>query len=188
MWKSSRRMLGSEGLFGALAAILLVTACLQPVAANEVLKWNETTAKAAAANGQNPIQTTRTVAMVQSAVHDALNAIKPRYAAYYYEGRGSGRLARSRDCSRVLSGVDRRPSLVRQLLLSKSAAQALVEEAYQAALCRGSPMDSREAGRHRRRQGCWRSNAGAAQGRWRDALCAVHAGKRSRTVAAASEP
>jgi len=52
-----------------------------PAFANDALRWNETTAKAAIAGGQNPIQQTRTVAMVQAAVHDALNAIKPRYAA-----------------------------------------------------------------------------------------------------------
>ncbi len=75
-------------LYSALAGILLATACLQPADANEVLKWNETAAKAAAANGQNPIQTSRTVAMVQGAVHDALNAITPRYAPYYFEGPG----------------------------------------------------------------------------------------------------
>src|SRR5690242_14828880 len=59
---------------------MVVTALLaSPVSANEALKWNDTAAKAAGLGGQNPIQLTRTVAMVQGAVHDALNAIKPRY-------------------------------------------------------------------------------------------------------------
>ncbi len=70
-----------------LVAVLIATALvISPAIANEVLKWNEITVKAAIAGGQNPIQQTRTVAMVQAAVHDALNAIKPRYAAYYFEG------------------------------------------------------------------------------------------------------
>ena len=68
------------------AAGAIVALCTLPAAANDVLKWNDTTVKAATTGGQNPIQQTRTVAMVQGAVHDALNAIKPRYAAYYYEG------------------------------------------------------------------------------------------------------
>ena len=66
----------------AVVAALLAS----PVFANEALKWNDTAATAAGLGGQSPIQVTRTVAMVQGAVHDALNAIKPRYAAYYFEG------------------------------------------------------------------------------------------------------
>src|SRR5918993_2385853 len=68
------------------AATIVTTLLAAPAAANEALKWNETTVRAAIVGGQNPIQQTRTVAMVQGAVHDALNAIKPRYAAYYFEG------------------------------------------------------------------------------------------------------
>lgn len=71
-----------------LVAIGLVLGVL-PVAANEALKWNETSVKAVGAGGQNPIQQTRTIAMVQGAVHDALNSIQPRYAPYYYETRSA---------------------------------------------------------------------------------------------------
>jgi hypothetical protein len=44
--------------------------------------------KAIVANGQNNIVSTRTLAMVQVAVHDALNAIDRRYDGYYFEGPG----------------------------------------------------------------------------------------------------
>jgi len=54
--------------------------------ANEVLQWNETTMQAIATSGQNNVVATRTLAMVQAAVHDALNAINRRYDAYYFEG------------------------------------------------------------------------------------------------------
>jgi len=94
MWRStetrtagtSRQGRGTASLRGALAGILLATAGLQPATGNEVLKWNDIAAKAATAGGQNNIQITRTIAMVQGAVHDSLNAITPRYAAYYFEG------------------------------------------------------------------------------------------------------
>jgi hypothetical protein len=66
---------------GAIAAL-----CALPAGANEVMKWNDTAVKATGTGGQNAIQQSRTIAMVQGAVHDALNAIKPRYAAYYFEG------------------------------------------------------------------------------------------------------
>src|SRR5713101_5412144 len=80
-------------VFGLAVATLGVTACLlslafaQP-AANEVLQWNETTMKAIEANGQSNVVATRTLAMVQAAVHDAQNAINRRYDAYYFEGPG----------------------------------------------------------------------------------------------------
>ena len=78
--------------FGNVAPIARLVFCLTVVlfvsqaAANEVVQWNETTMKAIAANGQNNLVATRTLAMVQAAVHDALNAINRRYDAYYFEG------------------------------------------------------------------------------------------------------
>src|SRR5215471_16623313 len=68
--------------------VFCLTAALfiSPAGANEVVQWNETTMKAVAANGQNNLVSTRTLAMVQVAVHDALNAISRRYDAYYFEG------------------------------------------------------------------------------------------------------
>jgi hypothetical protein len=48
--------------------------------ANEVTDWN---AKAALlVNEQSPMEQSRSLAIVQLAIHDALNAIEPRYAAY----------------------------------------------------------------------------------------------------------
>jgi hypothetical protein len=67
--------------------LLLVAALLgAPASADEVQQWNETAIKTAGTNGQNPIQLSRTIAMVQGAVHDTLNAIRPRYAPYNDEG------------------------------------------------------------------------------------------------------
>ena len=72
----------------SLVACLWALALAPPALANEVIQWNETTMKAIVANGQNNIVSTRTLAMVQVAVHDALNAIDRRYDAYYFEGPG----------------------------------------------------------------------------------------------------
>ena len=83
--KRNARVLGiAVATLGAVACLLGIT--LAQPAANEVVQWNETTMKAIEANGQNPVQSTRTLAMVQGAVHDALNAINRRYDAYYFEG------------------------------------------------------------------------------------------------------
>src|SRR5437870_13056134 len=73
--------------FRVLLILCLTVASLSlPASANEVVQWNETTLKAIEANGQNNVVSTRTLAMVQVAVHDALNAISRRYDAYYFEG------------------------------------------------------------------------------------------------------
>jgi len=77
---------GSAGPIAALALCLIGVSFVPQAAANEVVQWNETTIKAIAANGQNNLVSTRTLAMVQAAVHDALNAISRRYDAYYFDG------------------------------------------------------------------------------------------------------
>ena len=119
----------------AQAGALLVAALLaQTAAANEVLRWNEATVKASATNGQNAIQMTRTVAMVQVAVHDALNSIRPRHAAYYYEAPAAAgadpQAAVAAATRTVLAGVV--PSFGAPPQRTEALAQ--VEEAYQKAL------------------------------------------------------
>jgi hypothetical protein len=47
------------------------------------------------ANGQIAVQSTRTLAMVHAAAHDALNAINRRYDAYYFEGPGDAAASRT---------------------------------------------------------------------------------------------
>src|SRR5262245_64051572 len=78
--------LGRAAPAAALIMCLIGVSFVPQAAANEVVQWNETTMKAIAANGQNNLVSTRTLAMVQAAVHDALNAISRRYDAYYFEG------------------------------------------------------------------------------------------------------
>jgi hypothetical protein len=56
--------------------------------ANPVTDAN--TQAAALVNAQSPMEQTRSLAMVQLAVHDALNAIEPRYAAYAFESDVEG--------------------------------------------------------------------------------------------------
>ena len=117
-----------------LAWLLLTTLFGPPAWADEVQRWNETAVKAAATNGQHPTQLTRTIAMAQGAVHDALNAIRPRYAAYYFEGSaapGADPQAAVAAASRtVLVAVI--PAFGAPAQRSEALAQ--VEEAYRAAL------------------------------------------------------
>jgi hypothetical protein len=76
--RHTRRVIASAVLTSLLLVCLTAAAHAQATPANEVLTWNETAVKASTAGGQNTIQLSRAIAMVQGAVHDALNAITRR--------------------------------------------------------------------------------------------------------------
>ena len=65
----------------ALALLSALSVPAAPAAADVVLDWNAV-AEAVAPRFGGPQQQSRVQAMVQIAVHDALNAIEPRYARY----------------------------------------------------------------------------------------------------------
>ena len=117
-----------------------------PALANEVVQWNETTMKAIAANGQNNIVSTRTLAMVQVAVHDALNAISRRYDAYYFEEPGdpaaSPDAAVAAAAHTVLAGVVGSYGTPAQ----KGATFALVDQAYATSMARVTDGAGRNKG------------------------------------------
>lgn len=71
----------------ALPALLSFATPNGAEAANEVAEWNVVGFDATAAGGQNAIVISRTMAMMQLAAHDALNAIQRRYEPYLYFGR-----------------------------------------------------------------------------------------------------
>lgn len=53
---------------------------------DDVITWNARTLTVITTNGQNGIVQTRSLAMVHAAIHDALNAIEPRYERYVFQG------------------------------------------------------------------------------------------------------
>jgi len=55
-------------------------------AADRVTHWNTTAVSATVMSGQNGIVQSRSLAITQVAVHDALNAIERRYRAYAFDG------------------------------------------------------------------------------------------------------
>ena len=128
-----------------VVAGLLSLAFAQPTT-NEVLQWNEITMKAIDANGQSNVVATRTLAMTQGAVHDALNAINRRYDAYYFEGSAdagaSPDAAVAAAAHTVLVGVVSSFGTPAQ----KGAALALVEQAYSASLARVTDNPARNKG------------------------------------------
>ncbi|HJR00787.1 MAG TPA: hypothetical protein VKA83_04110, partial [Methylomirabilota bacterium] len=125
---------------------LWALAFARPAFANEVLEWNDTTMKAIAATGQNNIVSTRTLAMVQVAVHDALNTINRRYDAYYFETPGdpaaSSDAAIAAAAHTVLVGVVGNYGTQAQ----KGATFALLDQAYAASLARVTDGPARNKG------------------------------------------
>jgi hypothetical protein len=125
---------------------LTVASWTLPAAANEVVQWNETTMKAIEANGQAAVVSTRTLAMVQVAVHDALNAISRRYDAYYFEGAGdpaaSPDAAIAAAAHTVLVGVVGGFGTPAQ----KVATLALIDQAYAASIARVTDGPARNKG------------------------------------------
>jgi hypothetical protein len=143
--KRGARVFGIAIATLGVVAGLLSLALAQP-AANEVVQWNETTMKAIEANGQNPLQATRTLAMVQGAVHDTLNAINRKYDAYYFEGPAesgaSPDAAVAAAAHTVLVGVTASFGTPAQ----KGAAVALVDQAYAASIARVTDGSARNKG------------------------------------------
>src|SRR5258705_3587689 len=129
----------------AVVACFLGLALAQP-AANEVVQWNETTMKLIEANGQIAVVSTRTLAMVHGAVHDALNAINRKYDAYYFEGpadsSASPDAAAAAAANTVLVGVVNTFATPAQ----KGAALALAEQAYATSIARVPAGPARNQG------------------------------------------
>ena len=124
----------AAGVLGLLALVGLGSP--REAAADEVFDWNITGFEATAAGGQNTIVISRTVTMMQLAVHDALNAIERRYEPYVYEGRAepsaapaAAIAAAARD---VLVGVIPAWGKPEQ----RAKALAIVDSAYNAALAK----------------------------------------------------
>src|SRR4029450_14012837 len=136
----------TSGPIATFVFCLTATLFISPAGANEVVQWNETTMKAIAANGQNNVVSTRTLAMVQVAVHDALNAISRRYDAYYFEGPADS--AASPDAAiaaaahSVLVGVIGIYGTPAQ----KTDTLALVDQAYAASMARVADGPARNKG------------------------------------------
>ncbi len=115
-------------------------------AADEVLEWNVVGFAIAEAGGQNPIVQSRTLAMVQLAVHDALNAIDRRFEPYLLEGRAAPQAApaaaiaaAARD---VLAGVIPAVGTPEQ----RAKALELLDAAYAGALAKVPDGPSRRDG------------------------------------------
>jgi len=124
----------TAGVVGLLA--LFGVGMTREVAANEVFDWNITGFEAVAAGGQNSIVISRTMTMVQLAVHDALNAVERRHEPYLYDRRAepsaapaAAIAAAARD---VLVGV--LPAWGKPEQTEK--ALAIVDRAYTAALAK----------------------------------------------------
>ena len=77
---------GTRCLELALAAALMLALPLTGAAAERVAEWNVTAVDATLMAGENPTVQSRALAVIQAAVHDALNTIDRRFEPYAYHG------------------------------------------------------------------------------------------------------
>jgi hypothetical protein len=68
------------------SSVLMLGPTVGGATADRVSNWNATAVTATAMAGQNAVVQSRSLAMVQAAVHDALNAIDRRFEPYALEG------------------------------------------------------------------------------------------------------
>ena len=115
-------------------------------AVNTVVQWNETTMSVIDANGQIAVQSTRTLAMVHAAAHDALNAINPAIRRLLLRGPGDAAAsptpAVAAAAHTVLVGIIGSFGTPAQ----RGTALALVEQAYTASLARVTDGPARNKG------------------------------------------
>ena len=117
----------------AFAAALAMPAT---TSADVITQWNEMAIAAATAGGQNPLVASRTVAMVQTAMFDAVNSIENRYAPY------TGRVAAPPGASAEAAAVAAAHAVLIALLPNQ---EPELEAAYSANLGR-IPTGGKEAG------------------------------------------
>jgi hypothetical protein len=122
-------------------ALMSVLTLPGPVNADVVTDWNAV-AEAVAPRFGGPQQQSRVQAMVQLAVHDALNGIKPRYARYAWLGRADS--GASPDAAVAAAARQTLLELLGPLpdSTAKQAAIATIEAAYLATVGPG-PYDRR---------------------------------------------
>src|SRR5262245_16990922 len=71
---------------GAIVSVIASWTAIASAATNPVSNWNSIATQAVLAAGQSPPAVSRTLAIVQVAIHDALNAIDSRYERYAFRG------------------------------------------------------------------------------------------------------
>jgi VCPO second helical-bundle domain len=107
-------------------SILAGWACVTQVSAHQVVDWNQATLEIAEADGiTSGAAHARTLAMVHLAMHDALNAIEPRYQAYAVRSEPSPAASPDAAVAAAAFGV------LRRLFPAKIS---LSEQRYQAVL------------------------------------------------------
>ena len=107
-------------------SIVVAMACVTQASAHQVVEWNQATLEITEADGiTSGAAHARTLAMVHLAMHDALNAIEPRYEAYAVRGEPSPDASPDAAVAAAAFGV------LRRLFPAKIS---LSEQRYQAVL------------------------------------------------------
>ena len=98
-----------------MAAALLGITVVSRASVDEVTRWNQIATDATVAAKTNPLAESRIFAILHVAIHDAVNAVEPRYEPYQPKdipgigrrlSRGRHRRGRARYTGRFASGLE----------------------------------------------------------------------------------
>jgi hypothetical protein len=121
MTRTRSRTLAAAALAAALAA------GPARAAADEALRWNRVAADAAAAANTDPLTESRTFAILHAAIHDAMNAVEPRYETFLPRPR------RAAGASVEAAAASAAHAVLAELMpFARAAADAALEEALRA--------------------------------------------------------
>lgn len=86
-YKMNRKLARSHVLAALVVGLAIVWTASASAAVDPVSQWNTTAVQAALMAGENAVVASRTLAIVQVAIHDTLNAIDARYERYAFTGQ-----------------------------------------------------------------------------------------------------
>src|SRR5262245_66679116 len=80
---NSNYRVGAKRLtIGSISVALLAITGVDRASVDEVVRWNQVATDATVAAKINPLAESRIFAILHAAIHDAVNAIEPRYEPY----------------------------------------------------------------------------------------------------------
>lgn len=125
-----------------LLTIVALLAGTMPASADEVTRWNKIATDTTAAAHADPLTESRTFAMLHLAIHDAVNAVEPRYESYVHAAAPA-----AGGSAPAAAAVAAHDVLVAMLPTGRAAFDAALEESLRNAGPAGAVEQGTAAGR-----------------------------------------
>ena len=154
-------------------ALLLAVTVVGRASVDEVVRWNKVATDATVAAKINPLAESRIFAILHVAIHDAVNAVEPRYEPYQ---PGTSPAPAGASVDAAIAGAAH-ATLVALLPDSKATFDAALEETL-----RGITDDSRRAIRSGGWTNCCRGDPHGTARRRCQSNCGLHSGYEARRI------